>query len=126
MKASEGRSAMPPVSTAPIPGYRSVDVASFILALCKPDATKAVVDEAEPLGFTRAFSTKGLVTLKSDRDVDVDALPSLTFARFVGLSCGKSDAPSGQDPPEPRDGHVVRTVVDGWAAEHRHGPGRSP
>jgi 23S rRNA (cytidine2498-2'-O)-methyltransferase len=105
-------------------------VASFILALCKPDATKAVVDEAEPLGFTRAFSTKGLVTLKTERDVDVDTLPSLTFARFVGLSRGKSDAPAGQEPKQPKDGELVRTVVasggGSWVGEHRHGPGRSP
>ena len=107
----------------------------FLLALCAKGAENALVAEASRLGFSRAYSRQGLVTLKTDAHLDVDTLPSLVFARHIGVSVDVAAAKQGarlvhtvgQPGVVPRLGDLVATVVDEkWASLHRHAVGRSP
>src|SRR5262245_43528109 len=100
---------------------------TFFLALGQAGAEQALVDET---GLSRAYSKRGLVTLKSTRDLGIDNVPMPVFARHIGLSLGKVDdeaaaraaaaalgiAPdlvAGARPP--KRGEIVLTLVDGWA-----------
>jgi 23S rRNA (cytidine2498-2'-O)-methyltransferase len=120
------------VSTAPAGGVAVLHAlpVGFLLALCQPGAEKALVDELAPAGWVRAFSKKGLVTLKGPEVKRLDDVPAPVFARHVGVSL---DRVTSLDQARVRakglgfdvDDDAVRfTVVDdGWASIHRHRPG---